>query len=199
MTFVYFVVFCCSWRYYRLPYTHNESWASTFAYHILNIKSVDRWTVMRSVCWFVCFIQLSVSILFIRYNDKVVKDFERVCSSGDSRHIVMWCVFSKMNNHISCILIVTSVLFVTISSQLELNDGCQVARSGAEGICRFYEECSVVLNELLGQGLIPAKCGFQDRREIICCPLPPKAKPTTAPPTTTNRTSAKSKRFHWMT
>lgn len=94
-----------------------------------------------------------------------------------------------MRNYISLILFAKCVL---IFAQLDLNDHCQVARSGSNGICRFYEDCPKVLNELVEQGLIPAKCGFQNRREIICCPLPPTPKPTIAPQNS-NRISAKSK------
>lgn len=97
-----------------------------------------------------------------------------------------------MRNRISFILIVKSVLFAVISAQLDVNDRCQVARSGAPGICRFYEDCPVALNELIDQQLIPAKCGFQDRREIICCPLPPTPKPSITPQLT-NKISETSK------
>lgn len=98
----------------------------------------------------------------------------------------------EMRNLISLILFAKCVLFAVIFAQLDLNDHCQVARSGISGICRFYEDCPAVLTELLEQGLIPAKCGFKERREIICCPLPPTTKPSIAPQIA-NRTSAKSK------
>ncbi|XP_055327030.1 venom protease-like [Sitodiplosis mosellana] len=78
------------------------------------------------------------------------------------------------------ILLAKCVVFVLINAQLSLNDRCQVARSGTNGICRYYEDCPVVLNELLDHGLTPTKCGFQDRKEIICCPLPPTKKPITS-------------------
>lgn len=96
-----------------------------------------------------------------------------------------------MRNFVT-ILITKCAVFVIINAQLSLNDGCQVARSGANGICRHYEDCPVVLNELLDHGLTPTKCGFQKRKEIICCPLPPTQKPTisTQKP---NRMSEKSK------
>lgn len=99
-----------------------------------------------------------------------------------------------MKNRISFLLIAKSVLFVVIYAQLDLTDRCQVARTGAEGICRFFEDCPIVLNELIDHGLVPAKCGFVDRREIICCPLPPTQKPTNSPQII-NRISAKSKQF----
>lgn len=97
-----------------------------------------------------------------------------------------------MGHHITIVLFIKCVLFILIHAQLNLNDRCQVARSGTEGICRHYEDCPMVLNELLNDGLMPTKCGFQNRKEIICCPLPPTPKPTSLPPQT-NRISAKSK------
>lgn len=97
-----------------------------------------------------------------------------------------------MRSCISFILIAKCVLFVVICAQLELSDRCQVARSGAQGVCRFYEDCPVVLNELISHGLVPNKCGFLDRREIICCPLPPTPKPSITPQIA-NRISEKSK------
>lgn len=97
-----------------------------------------------------------------------------------------------MRNLVVLILFTNCALFVMIFAQLELNDHCQVARSGSSGICRFYEDCPIVLTELVEQGLIPAKCGYKDRREIVCCPLPPTPKPTTSPQIA-NRISAKSK------
>lgn len=84
------------------------------------------------------------------------------------------------------------VLFNLMHAELDLDDQCLVARSGINGICRFYDDCPMVLDELLNQGLIPAKCGYKDRKEIICCPAPVTPKPT-MPPQQTNRISAKSK------
>lgn len=97
-----------------------------------------------------------------------------------------------MRSRFPFVLIVNSVLIAVICAQLDINERCQVARSGAPGVCRFYEDCPVVLDELTNQGLVPAKCGFQNRREIICCPLPPTPKPSIMPQTT-NRISEKSK------
>lgn len=95
-----------------------------------------------------------------------------------------------MRNSVSIILFAKCVIL--IFAHHKLNDHCQVARSGADGICKFYEECPVVLAELSQEGLIPANCGYQNRREIICCPLPPTRKPTISPQVS-NRISAKSK------
>lgn len=97
-----------------------------------------------------------------------------------------------MRNLVSIILFVKCVLLGVIYAQHKLNDHCQVARSGADGICKFYEECPVVLMEISQNNLLPTKCGFQNRREIICCPLSPTRKPTISPQIS-NRISAKSK------
>lgn len=90
------------------------------------------------------------------------------------------------------VLLIEVLLLVLIHGDLNLNDECQVARTGINGICRYYEDCPVVLAELLEQGLSPNQCGTKDRKEIICCPVPQTPKPTkkTKP---TNRISAKSK------
>lgn len=97
-----------------------------------------------------------------------------------------------MVNRIASILFIKCVFVVLIRAELSLFDQCQVARSGLAGICRFYEDCPPVLKELLEQGLMPTRCGSKDRKEIICCPAPPTAKPSTTTPLP-NRISAKSK------
>lgn len=97
-----------------------------------------------------------------------------------------------MRNRVTIILFTKCALFILIHAQFNLNDRCQVARAGTPGICRHYEDCPVVLNELLDHGLLPTKCGFLDRKEIICCPVPPTQKPTSLP-LQPNRISAKSK------
>lgn len=107
-----------------------------------------------------------------------------------------------MRNRAKIILFIKCLLFVSIYGDLGLNDQCQVARSGSNGICRYYEDCPVVLKELLEDGLTPNRCGTKDRKEIICCPAPPTPKPT-QPPQLTNRISAKSKQnnrsgFEWI-
>lgn len=95
------------------------------------------------------------------------------------------------------ILFVKCALFALIGAQLNLNDPCQVARSGGNGICRYYEDCPVVLTEIIQHGLSPTICSHAAKKEIICCPLPPTKKPTTTTPIP-NRVSAKSKQTFSM-
>lgn len=97
-----------------------------------------------------------------------------------------------MTNHITLIVLIKCVFVVLIHAELNLFDQCQVARSGLAGICRFYEDCPLVLKELLEQGLMPTRCGSKDRKEIICCPAPPTPKPSTTTQLP-KRISAKSK------
>lgn len=105
-----------------------------------------------------------------------------------------WNWHQKMGVRLMFFVILSNcALFVLVHGQeLNLFDQCQVARSGLAGVCRFYEDCPLVLKELLEQGLTPTRCGSKDRKEIICCPVPPTPKPTvTTQPS--KRISAKSK------
>lgn len=95
----------------------------------------------------------------------------------------------EMRNFVT-IFFVKCALFALIRAQL--NEPCKVARSGSNGICRYYEDCPVVLTEIIQDGLTPTICGIQNRKEVICCPLPPTRKPT-RPPLQSDRISAKSK------
>lgn len=93
--------------------------------------------------------------------------------------LIFWC------------LIINSVTLVLSQS---LNSQCQVARSGAAGICRLLQDCPVVLNEIINESLLPTKCGYQNRKQIVCCPLPPTPHTTTTlSPNVDQRISAKSK------
>lgn len=89
-------------------------------------------------------------------------------------------------------LLVKFILFVLINGQKNLNDECQLARSGSIGICRFLQDCPIVLNEIIQHSLYPTECGFESRKQIVCCPLPPTKKQTTKSPQS-DRISAKSK------
>lgn len=91
-----------------------------------------------------------------------------------------------------CVFLIASVLFVSTSAQNKLNDQCQVARSGSLGRCQYLEICSIVLKEINEQGLFPNFCASQDRKQLVCCPLPP-TKRTTLRPSTPSRISARSK------
>lgn len=79
-----------------------------------------------------------------------------------------------------------------INANQNLDETCQVARTGAAGICRYLDDCPVVLNELIELSLYPLECGWHNRKQIICCPVPPTRKPATEL-IQSNRTSAKSK------
>lgn len=74
------------------------------------------------------------------------------------------------------------VLFVVIAGDGSLNKLCQVARTGAPGICRYLDDCPVVLVDIFEHSLYPVECGSHNHKQIICCPLPPTTKPVTEPP-----------------
>lgn len=97
----------------------------------------------------------------------------------------------EMRNCVT-IFFVKCALFVLIQAQLNVNDPCKVAGTGSNGICRYYEDCPQAVTEIIEHGITPAKCGYQDRKDVICCALPPTPKPT-RPPQSSNRISAKSK------
>lgn len=60
-------------------------------------------------------------------------------------------------------------------------DLCQVARSGAQGVCQLINSCQPAIDEIVNHGLFPAQCGFRGRDQIVCCPVP--VTTTTARPT----------------
>lgn len=92
------------------------------------------------------------------------------------------------------ILFINWMLFITIVAQSKIGDKCQVARTGQEGNCQFVENCEKVLSELI-QGLgQPNYCNSIDRKQVVCCPLPPTKRPSTTESPTANRISQKSKK-----
>lgn len=97
-----------------------------------------------------------------------------------------------MGHKTFCVVWIASVMFVSTSAQNKLNDQCQVARSGSMGRCQYLESCSIVLKEISEQGFFPNFCTSQDRKQLVCCPVPP-TKQTTVRPSTPNRISARSK------
>lgn len=88
---------------------------------------------------------------------------------------------------IACIVSLLSVVVVAEN----VGDSCQVARSGARGVCKTFNDCQVAIDELLQQGLYPAQCGFQGHVQIVCCPVPRSMTTTTTPAPT--RVSQRSK------
>lgn len=78
---------------------------------------------------------------------------------------------------IACIVPFFSVLVIG----QQIDEPCQVARSGAPGICKIINECPSVIDEIVKQGLFPAQCGFRGREQIVCCPTPRTITTTTTP------------------
>lgn len=91
--------------------------------------------------------------------------------------VVIWCCCTHLLN-----------------AQNKLGDSCQVARTGGSGICQFLEECPVAIKDISEHILFPAKCGYADGKEIICCAISPgqRSTTTTQAPKFPNRISAKS-------
>lgn len=93
---------------------------------------------------------------------------------------------------------IASVLFVWTSAYDKLNEQCQIARFGSMGRCQYLENCTVVLKEINEQGLFPNFCISQDRKQLVCCPLPP-TKRTTVKPSKLSRISERSKFYNVKT
>lgn len=62
-----------------------------------------------------------------------------------------------------------------------VGDSCQVARSGAQGICKVITDCQEVINDIVKKGLYPTQCGFRGREQIVCCPSTILLTTTTTP------------------
>lgn len=72
---------------------------------------------------------------------------------------------------------------------------CQVARSGAQGVCQFINSCQPVIDDIVKKGLFPAQCGFRGQDQIVCCPVP--ATTTTTTTLAPTRISQRSKWFFY--
>lgn len=108
-----------------------------------------------------------------------------------THHFGMWL---QIVSFVS-IFIQISVLYEFVyATQFYLNDECTVGRSNKNGTCRFVNDCPVIVNEALDQSVFPTLCGFQQRKEIICCPNQNQiiAKGNGRPESTTTRLSAES-------
>ncbi|XP_055312102.1 serine protease snake-like [Sitodiplosis mosellana] len=75
-----------------------------------------------------------------------------------------------------------------------VGDSCQVARSGTAGVCKIINDCPAVIDEIVSQGLFPAKCGFRGRDQIVCCPVP-RSMTTTTTPAPTRISQRKCKQY----
>lgn len=92
---------------------------------------------------------------------------------------------------ILCIVPLFLIVVVTSVIGQNVDDPCQVARSGAPGLCKIINDCPPVIDEIVKQGLFPAQCGFRGREQIVCCPVPRTVTTTTTPAPT--RISQRSK------
>lgn len=68
------------------------------------------------------------------------------------------------------ILKLSLVLKVFCVARSRLDDKCTVARTSENGTCTFVENCPGAILEITEQSIYPALCGFERRKEIICCP-----------------------------
>lgn len=84
------------------------------------------------------------------------------------------------------------VIIVPFSYSLgDVGDSCQVARSGAQGICKIINECPDVIDDIVKHGLYPTQCGFRGHDQIVCCPAAVTITTTTTPrPTRISQRSA---------
>lgn len=64
-----------------------------------------------------------------------------------------------------------SILYKYVhATEYYLNDECIVSRSYNRGTCRFVNDCPIIVIEALEKSMFPTLCGFQNGKEIICCP-----------------------------
>lgn len=84
-----------------------------------------------------------------------------------------------------CMAVAMALIAVGGVNAADIGDTCQVARSGAQGVCQVINNCQPVIDEIVNHNLFPAQCGFRGRDQIVCCPLPPTTtqRPTTQRPT----------------
>lgn len=88
-------------------------------------------------------------------------------SSISVHHFEMWFRIVSVVS----IFIQISVFYKSLhATQFYLNDECTVRRSNRNGTCRFVKDCPVIVIEALDQSVFPTLCGFQQGKEIICCP-----------------------------
>lgn len=77
------------------------------------------------------------------------------------------------------VVAIVVVLFACGAHAADIGDSCQVARSGAQGVCQLINSCQPVIDQIVNQGLFPAQCGFRGRDQIVCCPVPATTTTTT--------------------
>lgn len=83
------------------------------------------------------------------------------------------------------------VLMAFATNGADIGDVCQVARSGAQGVCKVINDCQPVIDDIVQNSLYPSQCGFRGRDQIVCCPVPMTTTTTTTP--APNRISQRSR------
>lgn len=68
---------------------------------------------------------------------------------------------------------------LALANGADVGEKCQVARSGAQGVCQVINSCQPVIDEIVNHGLFPTQCGFRGRDQIVCCPVPVTTTTTT--------------------
>lgn len=74
----------------------------------------------------------------------------------------------KMINKISFSFFIIN-LIAYCNGQSVLNQSCQVARTGAPGICQFMRNCRSALVDFEKRGILPSGCGYENGQQIVCC------------------------------
>lgn len=57
------------------------------------------------------------------------------------------------------------------AKNLQLNDICTVSKTKENGTCTFVEDCPHILDQIK-RSVFPTLCGFENSKELICCPEP---------------------------
>lgn len=90
--------------------------------------------------------------------------------------------FPTVGPKMDTILTVLCIVLLSCSAlAANVGDTCQVARSGAQGICKLITECQPAIDDIVKQSLYPAQCGFRGRDQIVCCAVPVTHTTTTTP------------------
>lgn len=71
---------------------------------------------------------------------------------------------------------ISALVNILCTAWLQINDECIVSRTQENGTCKLANDCPRVVIETLEQSLFPTLCGFENGKEIICCPHQNRAK-----------------------
>lgn len=71
---------------------------------------------------------------------------------------------------------------ICITNGANVGESCQVALSGARGVCQLFNNCPEAVEDYIKRGIQPASCGsFVGRGQVICCPVKIIATTSTTP------------------